>query len=110
MLQQDAGDPEQSVGDAAQGTTIGVATRPQGFIAAAACVVDLHGDAGPVEHRLSQPNLGDIPHDDNTRLAGALGDRGHARQGSEGEVCPETERIAIEASATVCDGALAPST
>src|SRR5829696_318616 len=52
-LQQHAGDPEQSVGDAAQGTTIGVATRPQGFIAAAACVVDLHGDAGPVEHRLA---------------------------------------------------------
>ena len=43
-LQQHARDPEQSVGDAAQGTPIGVATRPQGFIAAAACVVDLHSD------------------------------------------------------------------
>ena len=90
-LQQHAGDPEQPVGDAAQGTTIGVTTRPQGFIAAAACVVDLHGDAGPVEHRLAQPDLGGIPHEDNTRLAAALGDRGHARQGSEGPIVSARE-------------------
>ena len=91
-LQQDTGDPEQPVADAAQGPAIGVTTRPQGLIAAAACAVDLHGDAGPVEHRLAQPDLGGIPHDDNTRLAAALGDRGHARQGSEGRIVPARKR------------------
>src|SRR5215217_5279757 len=68
-LQQHAGNPEQTVGDAAQGPARGVAPRPQGLIAAAAGAVDLHGDAGPVEHRLAQPDLGGIPHDDNPRLA-----------------------------------------
>ena len=40
-LQQHAGDPEQPVADAAQGPAIGVATRPQSLLAAAACAVDL---------------------------------------------------------------------
>ena len=44
MLQQHAGDPEQPVGNAAQGPAIGVATRPKSLIAAAACAVGLHSD------------------------------------------------------------------
>ncbi len=31
--QQDAGDPEQPVGDAAQGPAVGVAARPEGLVA-----------------------------------------------------------------------------
>ena len=34
-LQQDAGDPEQPVGDAAQGATIRVSTRPERLVVAA---------------------------------------------------------------------------
>jgi hypothetical protein len=58
--QQDAGDPEQPVGDAAQGATVGVATRTQGLVAAAALRVVHDGHAGPVEHGLAQPDLGGV--------------------------------------------------
>src|SRR3954462_11050231 len=67
-LQQHAGDPEQTVGDAAQGPALRVTTRPQGLIAAAACAVDLHGEAGPVNYRPAQPDTSGRPHDDNPRL------------------------------------------
>lgn len=52
-LQQDAGDPEQPVGDAAQGATVGVATCPERPVAAAAFGVMLHGDPRLMEHGLA---------------------------------------------------------
>ena len=45
-LQQDTGDREQPVGDAAEGTAVGVAASAQGVVAAAAFGVVLHGHAG----------------------------------------------------------------
>ena len=53
LSQQDASDPEQPVSDATQRATIGVATRTQGLVAAAALWVVHGGDTGPVEHRLA---------------------------------------------------------
>jgi hypothetical protein len=45
--QEDAGHPQQPVGDAAQGATVGLATLPQGLVAAAALGIVPNGDAGP---------------------------------------------------------------
>ncbi len=64
----------------------------EGLIAAAAFAVILHGDAGPVEHRLAQLDLGGIAHDDETSLAATLGHRGHAREGPKGRVVSTRER------------------
>ena len=55
-LQQDAGDPEQSIGDTAQGAAVGMATRAQGLVAVAACWIMHDGYAGPVEHGLAKPD------------------------------------------------------
>ena len=93
-LEQGAGDPEQPVGDAAQGTTIGVPTRPGCLVAAAAFGVMLHSDPRPVEHGLAQAGLGGTAHDDDAGLAAALGPRRRARQRSEGRVVPARERAA----------------
>ena len=40
--QEDAGDPEQPVGNAAQGPAVGVTARPEGLVAAAALGVVQH--------------------------------------------------------------------
>src|SRR3954470_16149368 len=56
--EKDAGHPEQSVTDAPQGTAIGVPTRPQRLIAAAASAVVQHGYPRPVKHSVSQSDLG----------------------------------------------------
>ena len=93
-LQQGAGDPEQPVGDAAQGATIGVPTRPERLVAAAAFGVMLHGGPRPVERGLAQAGLGGTAHDNDAGFAAALGHRRHARQRSEGRVVPARERTA----------------
>ena len=62
-VQQDAGDPEQPIGDAAQRATVRVSTRPERLVADAAFGVMLHGDPRPVEHGLAQPGLGGVAHD-----------------------------------------------
>src|SRR3954467_5035495 len=82
--EKDAGHPEQSVTDAPQGTAIGVPTRPQRLIAAAASAVVQHGYPRPVKHSVSQSDLGGIAHDDDAALATALGYGRHAREGPEG--------------------------
>ena len=63
-LQYGARDPEQPVGDAAQGTTIGVTAPAQGIIAAAAFGVVLDSHASPVEHGLAQSALHGTAYDD----------------------------------------------
>ena len=93
-LQQDAGDPEQPVGDAAQGATIRVSTRPERLVAAAAFGVMLRGDPRPVEHSLTQAGLGGVAHDDDAGFAAALRHWRHARQRSESRVVPASERAA----------------
>src|SRR3954468_23492538 len=55
--EKDAGHSEQSVTDAPQGTAIGVPTRPEGLIAAAASAVVQHGYPRPVKHSVSQSDL-----------------------------------------------------
>ncbi len=70
---QNAGKLQQPVGDAAQGAAVGLAIRPQGLVAAAALRVVHDGHAGPVEHRLAQPDLRGVAHDDDAGLAAALG-------------------------------------
>src|SRR4051794_4603582 len=64
-LQQDAGDSEQPVGNAAQSTAIGVATCTQGDVAAAALGVVQYGHPRPVEHGLAQSALHGMAHDDD---------------------------------------------
>src|SRR6185295_11690950 len=80
-LQQDAGDPEQSVTDAPQGTTIGVTACPEGGIAAAALGIVQDSHPRPVEHSVAQPDLGGVAHADKAALATALGHRRHPREG-----------------------------
>src|SRR3954447_9604608 len=94
-LQQDTGDPEQPVGDTAQGTAVGVTARPEGSVAAAALgdVQDSH--PRPVEHSVAQPELGGVAHRDDAALAAALGYGSHAGEGSEGGV-REWSRLAEE--------------
>src|SRR3954463_10982674 len=87
-LQQDAGDPEQSVGDTAQGTAVGVTTRAEGGIAAAALGIVQDSHARPVEHSVAQPYLGGVAHRDDTALAAPLGYGRYAREGPEGGVVP----------------------
>jgi hypothetical protein len=82
----------RSVGDAAQGTTVGMAARPEGVVAAAALGVVQHGHPGPVEHGVAQPDLGGVAHGDDARLAAALGHRRHAGQGPERGVVAARER------------------
>jgi len=91
-LQQDTGDPEQPVGDTAQGTAVGVTARPEGSVAAAALGVVQDGHPRPVEHSVAQPDLGGVAHRDDAALAAALGYGGHAREGSEGGVVPAADR------------------
>src|ERR1043165_546370 len=79
--EKDAGHPEQSVTDAAQGTAIGMTARPQGLIAAAASAVVQHGYPRPVKHSVAQSDLGGIAHDHDAALAAALGHRRYAREG-----------------------------
>src|SRR4051812_15929275 len=86
LPQQNAGDPEQPVGDAAQGAAIGVAPHAQGLVAAATLRVVHGGDTGPVEHRLAQSILGGIAHNDGATLAAALGHWRHPGEGAEGGV------------------------
>ena len=91
-VQQDAGDPEQPVGNAVQRATIGMATRPERLVAAAAFGVVLHDGPRPVEHGLAQPGLRGAAHDDDAGFANALRHRRHARQRSQGRVVPAGER------------------
>src|SRR3954469_21231109 len=91
-LQQDTGDPEQPVGDPAQGTAVGVTARPEGSVAAAALGVVQDGHPRPVEHSVAQPDLGGVAHRDDAALAAALGYGGHAREGSEGGVVAAADR------------------
>jgi hypothetical protein len=56
-LEQDAGDPEQPVGDPAQGPAVGVSARPEAGVAAAARGVVQDGHPRPVEHSVAQPDL-----------------------------------------------------
>jgi hypothetical protein len=91
-LQQDAGEPEQPVGDAAQGPAVGVTARPEGLVAAAALGVVQHGHPGPVEHGVAQSGLGGVAHDDEAGLAAALGHRRDAGQGPERGTVSATER------------------
>src|SRR4051812_27876848 len=83
-LQQDAGDPKQPVGDPTQGTSIGVTTRPEGGVAAAARGVVQDSHPRPVEHSIAQPDLGGVANRDQAALATALGHRRHAGEGPEG--------------------------
>ncbi len=71
-LQQDAGQPEQPIGDATQRAAVGVATPSQGVVAAAALGIVQNGDTSPMEHGLSQSHLGGIAHDDDAGLATVL--------------------------------------
>ena len=91
-LQEDAGEGEQPVGDAANGTAMGVAALAQSTIAAAALGVVLDGDARPMIDGITQPNVRGIAPDDNVGLATPPGDRGDARQGPERLVIAASER------------------
>ena len=71
--QQDAGEAEQPVGNPAQGAAIRVAACPQGLVAGTALGVVLHGDAGSVEHGLTQPDLSSVAHNHDAALAAAFG-------------------------------------
>ena len=84
-LQQDASDP-------AQGTAVGMAARPQGVVAAAALGVVLDSHPGPMKCGLAQAGLGGMTHNDDARLAAALGDGRHARKSSECRAVPAHER------------------
>src|SRR3954453_11237714 len=91
-LEQDAGHPEQSVGDTAQGTTIGVTARPEGSVAAAALGVVQDGHPRPVEHSIAQPDLGGVAHRDDAALATALGYGRYTGEGPEGSVVSAADR------------------
>jgi len=90
--QQDAGDPEQLIGNPAQGAAVGMPPRPPGIVAAAALggIPDDH--ASPVEHSLAQPDLGGVAGGDVARLVAAHGGRCKPGKGSERRVVPARER------------------
>src|SRR4051812_6119813 len=90
-FQEDASNAEHPVGDAAQGTTVGMATCAQRFVSAFAFWIVLHGDPCPVEYGFAHPCMCGIAHDNDAALAAALGERCHARQGPEGLVVPADE-------------------
>jgi hypothetical protein len=90
-FQQDAGNAEHPVSDAAQGTAVGMAACAQRFVSTFALWIVLHCDAGPMEYGLAQPGMGGIAHDNDAALAAALGDRRHTGQGPEGLVVPADE-------------------
>ena len=74
-LQQNTSDAEQPVGDTTQGAAVGMATRPQCGVAAAALGGDLDGYAGPMKDGLA--------HHNGAGFAAALGHGRHARQRPE---------------------------
>jgi len=90
-LQQDASNAEHPVGDAAQGTAVGMPACAQGFVPTLAFRIVLHRDTGPVEYGLAQPLLSGIAHHDDAGLATPLGNRRHPGQGPERTVVPASE-------------------
>jgi len=90
--QQDAGDPEQLIGNPAQGAAVGMPLGPPGIVAASALggIPDDH--ASPVEHSLAQPDLGGVAGDDDARLVAAYGGRRKPGKGSERRVVPARKR------------------
>ena len=91
-LQEYAGEGEQPVGDATEGTTMGVAALAQSAIASAALGVVLNGDTRPVIDRITQANVRRIAPDDNVGLAAPPGHRSDARQRPERLVIAASER------------------
>jgi len=91
-FQQDASNAEHPVGDAAQGTAVGMAACAQRFVPTLAFRIFLHRDTGPMEHGLTQPGMGSVAHDNDAGLATAPGDRLHPGQGPERIIVPAAER------------------
>ena len=88
-----AGDGEQAIGDGAQGPGVSVSALAQSGVLGPASGVVLHGNARPMVNGIAEPGVRGQAPDDDLALAGALGDRGDARQAPEGMVIATPQGI-----------------
>ena len=92
-IQHGAGHGEQTIGDAAQGPSVGVTPPAQFGISHAAEYVTLNGHPCPVVDSSAQPDLAGPTHDNEAALAAATGHRSNAGQGAQRVVISPAQRL-----------------
>ena len=71
-LQQDAGEEEQAIADAAQGPPVAVAAASEFGVFGSTSRVVLNGDASPMVDRVGQARMAGLPSNDDPALAERL--------------------------------------
>ena len=93
VLEHGHQDPELSVSDAAQRSTVRVTTLPQGCVLSTAALIFLTTDPGPMIDGITQAAVTPTAHDHDRPLPTLPGDRSDAGVGPQGVVVSLVEGL-----------------